>query len=151
MVPLPCDGSGNVSGRRFRPAAVRQIGGPIVHELLPPFEEVRTHVGGLDPVLDDVCQRRLDDLVRMVGRLGLSGRRTLERTAIEESRRSADTCCSPRHGYVGQRLAAHGEERRRPGRCRASDAASPISTAATLASPGGCRGFELLVSEVAAG
>ena len=43
---------------------------PVGHELSPPVEQVGPGVGGLDLVLDDVRQRRLDDLTRMVGLLG---------------------------------------------------------------------------------
>ena len=45
---------------------------PIVHEP-PPLEQVRPGVGRFDLVADDVGQRRLDDLARVVRLLGPSG------------------------------------------------------------------------------
>ena len=39
-----------------------QVGSPIVHQSAPSLEEVRTPIGCLDPVLDDMRQRRLDQL-----------------------------------------------------------------------------------------
>ena len=47
-----------------------EIGGPIVHQSPPPFRQVRPRVGGLDLVLNNVGQRRLDDLAGVVGLLG---------------------------------------------------------------------------------
>ena len=35
---------------------------PIVHQPPPPLEQVQTFVGGFDLVLDDMSQRRFDDL-----------------------------------------------------------------------------------------
>ena len=47
-----------------------EVFSPIVHEYPPTLEQVRAGVRGLDLVLYDVGQRRLDDLARVVRLLG---------------------------------------------------------------------------------
>ena len=49
---------------------VGQIGNPIVHKPTTPLEQVRTPIGCLDPVLDDVRQGCLDDLAGMIRLFG---------------------------------------------------------------------------------
>ena len=56
-----------IKARIFWPAPAGQVLGPIVHETLPALEQVRPRVGGLHLVLDNMRQRRLDDLARMAG------------------------------------------------------------------------------------
>ena len=51
------------------PARPVKVGRPVVHEPPPPLEQVRPRVGGFDLVLNDMRQRRLDDLARVVGLL----------------------------------------------------------------------------------
>ena len=46
------------------------VGGPVVHQLPPPLEQVRPRVGRLYPVLDDMGQRGLDHIARVVRLLG---------------------------------------------------------------------------------
>ena len=57
-----------------RPAASAAVAGevlgPVVHQPPPALEQVRPRVGRLDLVLNDVGERRLDHLPRMVGLLG---------------------------------------------------------------------------------
>ena len=49
------------SRRDASSAVARQIPGPIVHQQPSTLEQVRAGVGGLDLVLDDMGERRLDD------------------------------------------------------------------------------------------
>ena len=42
----------------------------VVHQVAPTLEQVRAGVGGLDLVPNDMRQRRLDDLARVIGLLG---------------------------------------------------------------------------------
>ena len=60
----------DVRDRRLRTVCVGKVRGPIVHEPPPPLEQVRPRVRRFDLVLDDMRQRRLDDLPRMVRLLG---------------------------------------------------------------------------------
>ena len=53
---------------------LRQGTRPIVHERPPTLEQVRARIGRLDPFRDDVRQRRLDDLARVVRLLALQSR-----------------------------------------------------------------------------
>ena len=57
-------------GRRHPRALAGKVGFPIVHEAPPPLEQVRPCVRRLDFVADDVDERRLDDLARLVRLLG---------------------------------------------------------------------------------
>ena len=59
-------------------ALAGQVGGPVVHEPTSALEEVRAPIGRLNPVLDDVRQGCLDDLVGMI---------RLHRLAMLSSRR----------------------------------------------------------------
>ena len=59
--------------RRWSPpgwALAGKAGFPIVHEAPPPLEQVQPRARRLDLVADDVGERRLDDLARMVRLLG---------------------------------------------------------------------------------
>ena len=52
------------------PAFPTEIGRPVVHQVAPALEQVRARVGRLDLVLDDMRQRRLNDLAWMIGLFG---------------------------------------------------------------------------------
>ena len=52
------------------PRLPAQIGRPVTHEPAAALEQVRTPIGRLNPVLDDVRQGCLDDLAGMIRLLG---------------------------------------------------------------------------------
>ena len=76
--------------RDHLPACCVEIGRPIDHQMAPALEQVRPGVDRLDLIPDDMGQRRLDDLARMVR---LLGRPVPERRA-EPVRPSRNKCKS---------------------------------------------------------
>ena len=79
-LPLPAPAA-FASRRRARPRGIGKMKSdhlparpvkvcrPVVHEPTPALEQVRPRVGRFDLVLNDMRQRRLDDLARVVGLL----------------------------------------------------------------------------------
>ena len=65
--PIPGGAPRPLCGRRrFSSRATR----PVLHQGPPPLEEIRSRIGGRDPVLYNVRQGRLDHFPRVVGLLG---------------------------------------------------------------------------------
>ena len=142
--PLRCFRVGSLLRARFR-----EVVGPIVHEPTPTLEQVRSGIGGLDPVLHHMRQRRLDDLARMVR---LLGRPVPERRAeavgpppcsgnssICNRLESAARACSQCSTLNANRTAPHLDHRLRTcgpirtvGCTRGGVASYPLSPAATL-------------------
>ena len=97
-------------GRR-RTVCAGKVRGPVVHEPPSPREQVRPGIGRFDRIADDVSQRRLDDLARVVG---LFGRPVAER-GPEAVGHGGDPVLleQPAQTLVGQRLPAVGGEHER--------------------------------------
>ena len=57
-------------GKLLLPISTSEVRSPVVHEPAPALEQVRTPIGCLDSVLDDVRQGCLDDLAGMIRLLG---------------------------------------------------------------------------------
>ncbi len=117
-----------LSARRrvLRPALSGEVGFPVVHEPPSPLEQVRAGVGRLDLVLDDVSQRCLDDLPRVVR---LLGRPVPERRAAREAR-------LPANAFRGVRRGQRPSIDRADELCRALGITMTIGTSASTRTDG---------------